>query len=295
MTKAGLKKYRAAILRDFPELAEAEFRRLDGGWDSIAIEADDRLIFKFPRTTLARERLKSEAGILAAVRPALTLAVPDLRLHEGPPLFSSHVKLPGIQMEPETYAALPETARAQLGADLGRFYAELHAMPPKQMRAAGAKPISAWHVPQTVREAALPLLPGKLCRFAGELIAAYENLPPDSCGAVFGFFDGHGWNMAFDATDLRLNGLYDCADAGFGPLHREFISSNYIAPDLTARIVSTYEALTGRPLDRRRIDILTGYHHLSELADFAGKPDFARNIRRDFEVWLRQQADFAEE
>ena len=99
-----------------------------------------------------------------------------------------------------------------------------------------------------------------------------ETLPPDPHGNIYGFFDGHGWNMAFNHAQGRLNGIYDFADSGFGPLHQEFIYSNFISPDLTARIISAYEMLTGRRLDRRRIAILTGFHRLSELAELADDP-----------------------
>src|SRR5579863_8756027 len=114
MKKAKLKKFRDAILRDFPALAQAEFSSRTDGSDSTAIDVDGRLIFKFPRNKGARKALKTEAAILVAVRPALSLPVPDLRIHAGPPLFSSHVKLLGTQLEVEDYAQLPERARQQL-------------------------------------------------------------------------------------------------------------------------------------------------------------------------------------
>ena len=44
-------------------------------------------------------------------------------------------------------------------------------------------------------------------------------MPPDPLGTVYGFFDGHGWNMAFDHARGRLNGIFDFGDSGFGPLH----------------------------------------------------------------------------
>src|SRR5919106_64050 len=68
--------------------------------------------------------------------------------------------------------------------------------------------------------------------------SSYQRTP---YGTTYGFFDGHGWNMAFDHTTNRLNGVYDFADSGFGPLHQEFIYTNLIARDLTARIVAEYE------------------------------------------------------
>ena len=94
-------------------------------------------------------------------------------------------------------------------------------------------------------------------------------------GTTYGFFDVHGWNFAFNHANHRLNGIYDFADSGFGPLHQEFIYSNWIAPDLTARIVAEYETLTGRALDLPRIELLSGVLRLSELAGYANDADHA--------------------
>jgi hypothetical protein len=112
-----------------------------------------------------------------------------------------------------------------------------------------------------------PILPSAARRYADKAIDNWQQLPPDPSGVTYGFFDGHGWNMAFDYKEKRLNGIYDFADSGFGLLHQEFIYSNWIEPDLTARIVAEYEALTGRDLDRQRIDLLSGILRLSELAE----------------------------
>jgi aminoglycoside phosphotransferase (APT) family kinase protein len=292
---AKLEKFRAAILRDFPSLAAADFTAIGDGWDSAAVDVDGKMIFKFPRNKTACAALRREASILASVRSALSLRTPNLRLHEGPPLYSSHAKLKGQQIEAEDYEALPETVRQRLGEDLARFYAELHGLDMATMKAAGAQPVTGWHQAEAIRERALPLLPRKLRRHAKEVIKAHEKLPPDPFGVVFGFFDGHGWNMAFNAKTQRLVGLYDFADSGFGPPHEDFTYSNAISPDLTARIVAAYERLTGRAIDLRRIDILTGYHYLSELTDFAKDSDRAKEFIRQFEAWVRKHADFASE
>jgi hypothetical protein len=76
--------------------------------------------------------------------------------------------------------------------------------------------------------------------------------------------------MAFDHAAGRLNGIFDFGDSGFGPLHREFVQTSWVSPDLTERIVAEYQALTGRPLDRERIRLTTGVLRLSELGGFAG-------------------------
>ncbi|MGO4831189.1 aminoglycoside phosphotransferase family protein, partial [Rhizobiaceae sp. 2RAB30] len=67
---------RAAIIRDFPELTDSEFRPLTAGWHSVAVDVNDRLIFKFPRHEAAQHALIKEASLLALVRPAVTMPVP---------------------------------------------------------------------------------------------------------------------------------------------------------------------------------------------------------------------------
>lgn len=276
---------KAAILRAHPELADGRFRFLTASWDSIAVEVDERLVFKFPRHGAARKALLKEAAVLALIRPAVTLRVPDLRIHEGPPLFSEHARIPGEHLVTGDYERLDEEARECLGRALGRFCAELHALDRDALVAAGAGPIVAWATAEAVRVRALPALPRALRRRAERVVAAFEALPPDPHGATFGHFDGHGWNMAFDHEHGRLVGVYDFGDSGFGPLHQEFVQPTLVSPDLTARMVRAYEAETSRRLDRRRIAILTGMHRLSELAALADDPAQLPEMRRYVELW----------
>lgn len=286
MTGRSLATYRRAIVRVFPGLAGSPFGLAAAGWDSDAVEVDGRLMFKFPRHRRAATALRREAALLAVIRPSITMAVPLLRLHEGPPLFSSHEKLRGGHLLAADYAELSEPARQRLGEELARFYAELHGLGRDVMAAAGAGPIAAWQTPAAIRAKALPLLPPVLRPVAKDVLDAFECMPPDPGGQIYGFFDGHGWNMAFDHARGRLNGIYDFADSGLGPLHQEFIYSNFVSSDLTDRIVAGYQRRTGRLLDRRRIALLTGVHRLSELAELASDPGQVPEMVRHVEEWL---------
>jgi aminoglycoside phosphotransferase (APT) family kinase protein len=260
---------RAVIVTTFPDLATATFTPEIRGWDSIAIDVDDRLIFKFPRDEDGRAGLVREAALLTIVHPAVTLPTPDMTIHDGPPLFSRHGKLRGGYLEPSVYAQLAEPARDRVADDLALFYAQLHGLPAAALQAAGAVPIESWLEPGDILQKAWPLLDPPLRRYAERTIAAWRDLPPDPHGLTYGFFDGHGWNMAFDPAAQRLNGVYDFGDSGFGDLQQDFIYSNMISRDLTGRIVSRYESFTGRALDRERIALLFRALRLSELADLA--------------------------
>ena len=280
-----LETLRAAIAGSFPELSDSEFTLLTVGWDSLAVDLDDRLIFKFPRHEAGEKSLLSEARLLGVIRPAVAMPVPELTLHPGPPLFSMHAKLKGEHLLTPQYEALPVGARQRLAADMGHFYAQLHSLAARVMEAAGARPIEPWLPPEEILRKVWPVLPSSLRPYADQTIAAWQQLPPDPHGTTYGFFDGHGWNMAFDHTANRLNGIYDFGDSGFGPLHQEFIYTNFIARDLTARIVAEYEALTGLALDRDRVDLLSGVLRLSELAEYADDAVHAPAMIRTVAAW----------
>jgi aminoglycoside phosphotransferase (APT) family kinase protein len=195
-----------------------------------------------------------------------------MTLIEGPPMFSRHRKLIGDHLTTDVYAAVSERGRERIASQLARFYAELHALDRGELAALGAGPIAPWLSIEDIASEALPRLPDEVRPRVAVTLNAYGRLPPDPHGETFGFFDGHGWNLAFDAKKERLNGVYDFGDSGFGGLHQEFIYSSLTSFDLTDRIVAAYETLTGRGLDRRRIDLLTGVHGLSELADLPDDP-----------------------
>lgn len=276
---------RAAVVAADPSLAASRFARLPDGWHSVAVDVDDRWVFRFARHAEAARALEAEARLLAVVHPAVTVRVPRPVFHPGPPAFSRHEKIPGEHLTPARYERLPGDARARLAADLARLYAELHALDGRTMAAAGASPVRPWLPPAEIRRLAGSALAPGLRAWAEETLAAWEALPADPHGTVYGYFDGHGWNLAFDHAQGRLNGVYDFGDSGFGPLHQEFVYANLVSPDLAARVIDAYEARTGRALDRRRIEVLTGVLRLSELAESAHDAALAPEMLRSVAAW----------
>jgi Phosphotransferase enzyme family len=285
---AGASDYRNAIIQSFPELSHAALSVMAAGWDCVAVDADDTFVFKFPRNADADARLRKEARLLQVIRPRISMHVPALTLHEGPPLFSSHRKIRGAHLLTDEYHALTPAQRARLADEMARFYADLHSLRPERMAEAGAAPLKPWPDASSLRAAAQALLPDHLKDFAWETLVEWTNLGADPYGAVYGFFDGHGWNMAFDHARGTLNGMYDFADSGIGPLHQEFIYSSFIDEDLTLRIIDRYEALTGKAVDRRRVEVLTGVYRLVELANSAGQPENLPMMLKNVEAWAHR-------
>lgn len=285
MTEPSLDVLKATITEWFPELRSAVFSLLTAGWDSVAVDVEDRLIFKFPRHPTAEQALRKEASLLRVLRPVLTMPVPDLTLFPGSPIFSRHPKLPGEHLITAEYDRLSEAVRERLAAELALFYAELHAQENEKLEAAGAEPLPPWPPLVEMMRKSWLALPPELRPIIERAMTTWQQLPPDPYGVTYGFFDGHGWNMAFDHQQQRLNGMYDFADSGIGMLHQEFIYSSFISPDLTARLVAAYGALTGCSLDAERIHLLTGAYRLSELAELAEDPVHRPTMLKSVVEW----------
>ena len=257
-------EYRAAIAAVRPELGGLPLIVHTAGWDSDAVEAGET-IFKFPKRPDAVPRLRTEARLLALLRPRVPLAVPDMRLHEAPVVFSEHPKIPGEMIETPQYEALTSPQRQAMAETLARFYAALHAIPLEEARAAGAGPKPNWPSAAEILAKAEPILPAALHGWARDVLAAYDALPGGE--PVFGYFDGHGWNMAFDHAHGVLNGVYDFADAGLGRRARDLNYASFISADLTERLIGAYEALTGLSVDRREVALHTAVQRLAELGE----------------------------
>ncbi|UXN73682.1 aminoglycoside phosphotransferase family protein [Devosia sp. A8/3-2] len=279
---------RDIIVADHPDTNGGRFSLLTEGWDSVAVDVDDRLIFKFPHEPRAEAALMMEARLLEVIRPAVDMPVPELTIHHTPLIYSRHAKLAGEHLLTEHYGQLGEAERERLADILGLFYAQLHAIDPARLRAAGAGPIEAIASADTIAAGAMPLLPDALRAVAERALTGWAALTPDPYGQTYGFFDGHGWNMAFDHASATLNGLYDFADSGFGPLHEEFIYSSFVSADLTERIVRRYEIETGKRLDRERIHLTTGAHRLWELAREADNPEMHAMMIEAVEAWATE-------
>jgi aminoglycoside phosphotransferase (APT) family kinase protein len=269
-----------------PSLAPACFRKVTQGWDSVVLEADDRLIFKFPRDADGERDLRREASLLALVAGRVSVPVPRMTVVEGARTFSCHERLAGGYLLTDDYAPLPEAARIQLADSIAQFFTELHAIDPREAERAGASPLEPWPSAEELATSIERHLTPKQRSTAKKIIERWQALPPDPYGQVFGHFDTHGWNVAFDHDAMRLNGVYDFGDAGLGPLHQEFVCTSYIDPDLTGRVIAAYEARTGRAIDRDTVALRTGVLRLVDLASDGDHPDFGGWIRSTALDWL---------
>lgn len=263
---AEIARYRAHVIGTLPQFAGGQFTTLTQGWDSVALECDG-WIFKFARTPEAEVRLRREVAILQFLKPRVTMPLPHMVFNDGPVPFSQHLKIPGSSLESADYLRLGEGQRNALATRMAQLYSELHVLPLNRMQQVGATGVDPWMAPDDIIAGAGPKLPRGYKGFLDRTVSAYRKLTITGDEQVYGYFDGHGWNMAFDHEMGLLNGVFDFADSGFGARHRDLSYSNWISADLTLRIIDRYEELTRRTVNRDLVMLYSSALRLAELAE----------------------------
>jgi hypothetical protein len=263
---AEIARFRAHVIGTLPQFAGGQFQVLSQGWDSLALECDG-WIFKFPRTPEAEARLRREVAILSFLKPRVTMPLPQMVLNDGPVPFSQHFKIAGNSLESDDYAKLDEGRRNALATRMAQLYAELHVLPLNRMQQIGATGVDPWMAPDEIIDGAGPKLPRGYKGFLDRTVAAYRKLSISGDELVFGYFDGHGWNMAFDHVTGTLKGVFDFADSGFGSRHRDLSYSNWISADLTLRIIERYEEFSRFKVNRELVMLYGSALRLAELAE----------------------------
>jgi aminoglycoside phosphotransferase (APT) family kinase protein len=112
----------------FPALRGAQVTPLATGWDNTVFLVDHGLIFRFPRRAAAVPGLRREAAVLPRLAPRVPLPVP-VPVFTGAPSAAYPWPFWGARLVPGrelAEAALPEAARGDAAAEVGRFLRVLH-------------------------------------------------------------------------------------------------------------------------------------------------------------------------
>lgn len=262
--------HRAAMLSARPDLEGVPLTLHANGWDCLAIAAG-RVLFKFPHHPNAADRLRREPRTINLIRPVTPLALPTMRLHEAPMLMSEHEMVVGDPVDPERYRAMAAPERDRLAQDLAAFFAAVHSISPEEARRRDCDAVRPWAPTAQLLKRLDGGVPLDVIRVAETVLAKYDAHNANGGDElVFGQFDTHGWNMAYDNAAGRLHGLFDFAGSGVGALHRDLSYLMFVSPDLTRRVVERYRRETGRAVNLERVFDAHGALRVIELADEMG-------------------------
>lgn len=221
-----------AIREAVPELADADVRLLGAGWDFDAYEANERWVFRFPRRESEQPRVHKDGLLLPWLADRVGVPVPRpawdvLRAPSFPYVFLGYEKLHGRMAA--TLEPTPEL-RADLGRQLGRFLAGLHALDVPPSIVAGARLDDPLVDPGPLRDGMRKYLPGFCAKVphmterATRFFDDPEIVPPPYGGvARLIHADLHAEHLLLDpAIPEHIAGTIDWSDARISDPARDF-------------------------------------------------------------------------
>jgi len=183
---------------------------VEDGQNNRVLDFGDRIV-RIPRHAGAEVALRREAELLGRLRPALPIAIPDIRIVEsetGP--VAVHDRLPG-----EAFRSLDgfgEAEREQLARDLAAFLRALHGLP--------ATVIADGHREDTWRELAARLPADVLPRLApatrSAVDAAFRRFAERADDLPEAVIHGDFGTGNILAEGGRVTGVIDFAGCGLG-------------------------------------------------------------------------------
>ena len=261
-------------------LAADDVRIVAAGWDNTIVLVDDDWVFRFPRREIALPGIDREIALLPRLAPQLSLPIPvpeHVGVYGDPPWrFWGARHLPGTELK---VAGRIDEIGVEVGRSLGRFVAELHALPadsslpvdPFGRADAVSRAARARDVLSDLREAG-PALDGLDDPAVEEVLAAGEAAGPPPTETVLShgdlysrhvLVDEHGATAAvIDWGDLcmapRSVDLSAAYSALAGPAREAFFSEYGPIDDdteLRARVMAIFSAASvaayARELDNR--------------------------------------------
>ncbi|HEY7357567.1 MAG TPA: phosphotransferase [Ktedonobacterales bacterium] len=205
------------------------------GWDSVALEVNDALIFRFPRPNRpdVEAQYEVERALLPELVQALPLPVPQfLYVGDGPPgsgrRFVGYRKIAGVELRAgDLAAAQPERVARQLA----EFLSCLHTFPVERAAQLNVPGESAddWRreyqtLYRRVCDAVLPLLEAPA---RAQAVALWERFLTDDAHFAFRpaliHRDLSSDHILYDAASGALAGIIDWGDVFIGDPAMDFV------------------------------------------------------------------------
>ncbi|MFZ0891374.1 MAG: aminoglycoside phosphotransferase family protein [Thermoplasmata archaeon] len=250
-TLPSVAELRRVAAATWPERKLRHFRVVEGGWANLVLEADDELIFRFPRRIEVARALGFEVRILDYLSRRISTPVPvplrigTLERPEGWP-YLVYRKICGLPLN--EYRALDRTERARLRKFLTRLLEELAELPPTPLRRLGCQPgdPKAWRelyvrlLHRYERVGASKVSPEMDRNIRARFDAFLSSLARSHYHPVLSHRDLGSYNILWDPEKGQPSGILDWEDTRLGDP----------AFDLVGLL--PFDASFGRPLRRMR-------------------------------------------
>lgn len=215
---------------EFPDLAISRSRLIGKGDDHAVMVINERLIFRFPRGPVYQKAFVDELKLVAALKGASPIPVPDYTFVARDRSFGGYELIPGKEMTTGRFRRLTKAQKRRIAAALGRFLGKLHRLDRRLLPAYRAREpwsgtdLEAWrkHYWNDQRAVLAPYLGREtlagIDAFYERYVRTYGRFPVSAI--IHGdLTDDH---VLLDQRRGRIGGVIDFADAAIGDPAQDF-------------------------------------------------------------------------
>lgn len=251
--------------------AEADgLQIIEHGWEQhVIIDAEQGLVYRYPRHDAAAAKLEDEVKVLADIhKQKWSISLPYIREHT--PFYTAYDYIPGEVLDEFELNSLREDTIEDIGFRLGAFLEQLHRLDPQIVEQKQTKQSTTLLEYYTNR-----IGHGRYTEFYTKASAELEKLQNASSDfkhvVVHG--DLHGLNMVIDPVTKQLNGVIDLSEMEVGDPHQDFRKLFMTDPRLLEPAIAAYQQHGGQTINS---DLAKTWAYVNEWANichFADTPD----------------------
>lgn len=273
------------IRSTYPGLSPGSVTHRHGQFSDVLI-VNDELVFRFPRSADAATMLRGEIAVLRAIRPFVTLPIPEPELGDlsAEEPFAGYRLIPGEALRRQALVGIGDERVLQRIADqLATFLRELHAVPVDQLGPEISRRDGYQRWAGMYADVRAQLFHFMRPSARAEVSRHFESYLSDPARLSFSPVLRHGdfgaGNILWDPETAVITGVIDFSFAGVGDAAIDAAAISTFSEPLLERLFNVYPELA---TTTDRVRFYRGTYALTEALD--GLRDGARE---HFEAGIR--------
>lgn len=199
------------------------YKVINRGAESLIIEVNEEWIFRFPRSSIFKEKMRKRLNFLVSFSKISPLKIPAPKYIEQD--FIGYKKIPGQPLYPTNIEKLTEKEKLMIAKQLGLFLKALHGYRNKQINFDTGYLVMRkkdyWNCPAPITQY---LNTGECKNLTARLKSIAKNSENFEKPTTIIHGDLNFNNILWDPNKKVITGILDWSDAGFGIPAMDFIA-----------------------------------------------------------------------
>lgn len=256
------------IKTDFPELQVDNLKIIATGWDHVAVEVNDSIIFRIPRGEYNIDKLSKsviyETSILNSLQGKLPVDIPyPIYVAPGNAYFG-YPKLSGVKLM-DLNDKLNEDDKKHIREDWVNISSAIHKNVSVEMAIKLGVPVFVGSIGKAQQIFGIDNVSDDVKDFSKRTIKAAESVKVEELPVAVIHNDLQWFNLLVDPATKRISGVIDWTDICIAPIEKDFSIWEWGHDNQLEQVAELYEQKSGIKIDQEQAKM---WRHLEEINDF---------------------------